>query len=194
MLDKSLEFLRLLRDFEEVKRKIYRPDGRQENDVEHSYQIAMMAWFWADQFNLDLSQEKLLKYALVHDLIEVHAGDTPAYSKDKSVFIEKEKKEKEALEIIKKDFAYFPDLISMIESYEDKQDEESVFTYEIDKLVPLLNLYMDDGYGWNKLKLTLEQIKKEKRSKVKTVPQLVDLLEEALGRAEKEQDRLFDLK
>lgn len=53
---------------------------------------------------------------------------------------------------------------------------------------------LDDGYGWNKLDITLEEIKKEKRSKIKTTKQLVDLLEQALDRFEKEKHLLFEKK
>ena len=51
MLDKSLEFLKFLRKFEQIKRKVLRPDSRAENDAEHSYQIAMMAWFLSNEFD-----------------------------------------------------------------------------------------------------------------------------------------------
>jgi putative hydrolase of HD superfamily len=193
MLDKSLKFLKLLRELEEIKRVIYRPLDRMENDVEHSYQVAMMAWFWADQFNLDLSHEKLLKYGLAHDLVEAYAGDTPVYGDYKGInTIEtKEKREAEALERIKKEFDNFSELIEVIEDYEEKKDMESVFIYELDKVIPALNLYLDDGYGWRKLGLTLEQVKKEKRKKVTSVKELVNLLEEALERFENEQEKLF---
>jgi putative hydrolase of HD superfamily len=154
----------------------------------------MMAWFLSNEFNLELSTEKLLKYGLAHDLIEVYAGDTPAYSQDKNVHESKKEREEKALERIKIEFSHFKELLNTIETYEKKVDEESVFVYEIDKIVPALNLYLDDGYGWNKLELTLEQIKKEKRSKVKNVNELVDLLEETLERFEKEEGKLFTLK
>jgi len=194
MLDKSLEFLKFLRKFEEIKRTVYRPDGREENDAEHSYQIAMMAWFLSNEFDLKLSTEKLLKYGLVHDLVEVYAGDTPAYSADLQIHQSKKEREEKAFERITKEFTHFEELIETITAYEKKEDEESIFVYEIDKIIPALNLYMDDGYGWNKMGLTLEQIKKEKRSKVKNVKQLVDLLEETLERFEKEEGKLFTLK
>ncbi len=191
MLDKSLEFLKLLRDLEEVKRTIHRNSERLENDVEHSYQVAMMSWFLADQFQLNLSREKLLSYGLVHDLVEVHAGDTPAYKNQEGVAT-KEAREKEALATLKRDYAHFPSLIDAILKYESKTNAESVFVYEVDKLVPALNIYLDDGYGWNKLGLELKKIKEEKRSKIKNTKELVSLLEETLARFEKEEARLFE--
>lgn len=193
MLEESLKFLKLLRDLEKVERTIYRSESKKENDVEHSYQVAMMSWFLSDQFNLKLSKEKLLMYGLVHDLIEVYAGDTPAYFQNhpNSADTKKEREEK-ALVLIREEVSNFKDLLDAIEKYEHRQDKESVFVYEVDKLVPLLNLYLDDGYGWNKLGLTLEQIKKEKRSKITSTKELVDLLEEALRRCQEEEEKLFE--
>lgn len=194
MLDKSLQFLKLLRDLEKVERTIYRPLRAQENDVEHSYQIAMMGWFLNDQMDLGLSKEKLLTYGLVHDLVEAYAGDTPVYTDDpKNSKETKHEREAAALETIRSKFTHFPDLIDIIESYEQKADPESIFIYEIDKLVPILNIYLDEGYGWNKLGLTLDQIKKEKRSKITQVVEIKKLLEELLSQLDEEKDSLFDL-
>lgn len=172
---------------------IYRPGDRQENDVEHSYQLAMMAWFLSEQFNLSLSKEKLFKYGLAHDLVEVYAGDTPAYAVEGGINTQETKKEREAraFEKIKQEFGYFHDLMETIELYEHLKDDESLFIYELDKILPPLNIYLDDGYGWNKFGITLDEISVEKRRKVTHVRELVDLLKEMLERFEKEKGRLF---
>lgn len=190
MLDRSLHFLKFLREFEKVERAVYRPTDRKENDAEHSYQTTMMAWFLAHQFDLPLSTEKILQYALVHDLVEVYAGDTPVFSEKNSH--DKKERERGALEKIKDTLSHFPELIDTIEQYEQKSDPESVFVYEIDKLIPAFNIYIDNGYGWNKLGVTLDQIKKEKVKKVKNTKELVNLLEELLDRLEKEREQLFE--
>ncbi len=198
MLDKTLVFLKLLRDFEKVERILFRRDGdRAENDVEHSYQVAMMSWFLSEQFKLPLSQEKLLKYGLVHDLVEVYAGDTPVFLKNHigtNTHFTKKEREARALIHLKKEFSHFDDFIETIESYESKKDDESVFIYELDKILPPLNAYLDNGHGWNKFNITLEEISTEKRNKVKNSKELIQLLEEMLGRFENEKDRLFTSK
>ncbi len=193
VFDESLEFLRLLRDFENIERTIYRPDDRKENDIEHSYQVAMFAWFLSSRFGLSLSLEKLLAYGLVHDLVEVYAGDTPVYNREHSpntVATKKEREEK-ALLRIKKEFHHFNGLTDAIHAYETKSDDESIFIYEIDKLLPALNIYLDGGYGWRKLDIVLSDVQEEKRTKVKSTKQLVSLLEEALARFEQEEEHLF---
>ncbi|MES2623581.1 MAG: HD domain-containing protein [Patescibacteria group bacterium] len=190
MLEKTLNFLTLLRNLEKVERTVYRPGDTFENDTEHSYQVAMLAWFLADQFKLSLSKEKLFKYALAHDVVEVYAGDTPVYGSEE-VKASKQEREEKSLERIKGEFGYFPDLIESIESYEQRNDEESIFIYELDKLLPPLNMYLDGGYGWNKFSITLEQIEVEKRSKVKNAKDMVVLLEEMLKRFQDEKESLF---
>ncbi len=193
MLNKSLDFLKILRELEKVERAVYRPNDKKENDVEHSYQVAMMSWFLANQLKLDLSVEKLVCYGLVHDLVEVYAGDTPAYSKkDKNTQETKKEREEMALRRIKNEFSHFDSLLSCIDSYENKQDKESVFVYEVDKLLPALNLYLDGGYGWKKHGLTFDDVKKEKRSKIVSTRELVNLLEETLSRFEEEKRELFE--
>jgi putative hydrolase of HD superfamily len=192
IFDESMRFLKILRELELVERVVYRPSDKRENDVEHSYQIAMMAWFLNNHFKLNLSVEKLLKYGLVHDLIEVYAGDTPAYAKNQTENTSATKKvrEEEAFVRLKKEFDS-EEFIQMIEDYEKKADLESRFVYDIDKLVPAMNIFLDKGYGWNKLNLNLSEIKEEKRIKIKSTKQTIDFLEEALSRFEREEDRLF---
>jgi putative hydrolase of HD superfamily len=197
MLDKSLNFLKFLREFEKIERTIYRPGEieKAENDAEHSYQVAMMAWFLNNEFDLGLSLEKLLKYGLAHDLVETYSGDTPVYNhivKSENSIDTKEQREKLAFERIKKEFGEFDDLIETIENYENKIDDESVFVYELDKIIPVLNIYLDKGYSWKKLKLKIEDLETQKRSKVKKVSQLVDLLEDLLDAMNRDKDKLFN--
>ena len=69
----------------EVQRADYWPGSHKrsnETDIEHSYCLAMTSWQLATTLHLPLSQEKILKYALIHDLPEVYAGDVPLFSSD----------------------------------------------------------------------------------------------------------------
>ena len=196
MLDKSLHFLQMLRDFEKVERVLYRSETKRENDVEHSYQLAMMAWFFVDHFKLPLSKEKIMMYALTHDLVEVYAGDTPAYHVPGHPHTLETKKEREekALVELKQNFSHFKDMVDTVAAYEHKTDDESIFIYELDKLVPALNIYLDNGLSWNKLGITLNDVIREKRKKITSVKELVAVLEELLERLEAEQGRLFGKK
>lgn len=75
-----LEFQKLLVQFQHISRVTHIPGSWEaENDTEHSYNLAMTAWFLAPHFP-QLDCDKLIRYALVHDLVEVHAGDTYIYA------------------------------------------------------------------------------------------------------------------
>src|SRR3546814_779410 len=77
-IHRLIAFQKLLVSFSDVRRASYLPDGRHENDVEHSYFLAMAVWFLAPHFP-KLNADKMLRLALAHDLVEVHSGDTFVY-------------------------------------------------------------------------------------------------------------------
>jgi len=88
--------------------------------------------------------EKVIVYALVHDLVEAYAGDTDPYSCSSEDYLTKHTKEMDALQKIKEETTFFPQLAERIESYESQQDEESQFVKSIDKSsYPLLQLRDD---------------------------------------------------
>lgn len=80
-LSKLLNFANLMSSFRAIKRDIPKYHNVEpENDAEHSYQLAMMCWYITTIENLNLDINKILKYALVHDLAEVYAGDVSLYT------------------------------------------------------------------------------------------------------------------
>jgi len=81
----TTDFLLELDALKLVNRRTYIVGGiRIENSAEHSWHLAMACWSISQSFNIKLSLEKLLKLALVHDLGEIDAGDTPLYSNDRA--------------------------------------------------------------------------------------------------------------
>jgi putative hydrolases of HD superfamily len=89
-IEKKLKFIELVDEMKNIKRAIFLRDGTQENDAEYSYHLAMMVMTFIDDFP-ELDYEKCLKIALIHDLIEIYAGDTVALDKE----AEKTKKQRE---------------------------------------------------------------------------------------------------
>ena len=76
-IDRIAELQQLIANFGSVRRYIQFADkGHLETDVEHSYGLAFTAWYLALQLAPQLDIGKILKYALAHDLVELHAGDT----------------------------------------------------------------------------------------------------------------------
>jgi len=146
--EKLTQFLRLTHQFQNVKRTNRAADAeRRENDAEHSFQTALIAWFLADMLQLPLDRERLIKYALVHDLAEVYAGDVdPHYSSDDQKR-DKSKHEHDALLRLEHEFPEFPQLHEAQRKYHQREDPEAEFVYALDKLLCFLNIYMtNDPY------------------------------------------------
>jgi len=146
--DKLTRFIHLTHQFQNVKRTNLAADTEhRENDAEHSFQIAIVAWFLADLFKLPLNRERLLKYALVHDLGEVYAGDVDPHYSSKEKIKEKAEGENAAMIQIKQEFPEFSELHKAQKGYHDKEDAESEFVYALDKLLCFLNIHMiNDPY------------------------------------------------
>jgi putative hydrolase of HD superfamily len=124
-----------------------------ENDAEHSFQLAMICWQLAETKNLKLNKTKILQYALVHDLVEVYAGDTDPHKSSESYLLSKDEREARAMKKIKKSFPNFSALSKAIEGYERKKDKESRLVYVMDKILPVINTYKvgDKYYVQNKV-------------------------------------------
>ena len=184
-LENLLRFVELLNRYRAVTRKIYaNAEDRLENDVEHSYQLAMLAWYIADAENLSLNKNLLLKYALVHDLVETYAGDTSAFAAEDARRLKIESESK-ALDQLAKDFAEFSELPKLIHEYEERKNDESRFIYALDKFQPTLNIYSDGGRSWRRGGVSLAMIIDFKREKIAEIPVLKGYFDELLSLLEK---------
>lgn len=197
-LKSIIKFVELIHDFQNVERVMWLK-GREhrENDVEHSYQLAMVAWYAISTFKLPLNTDKAIKYGLLHDLVEVYAGDTDAFDKDASQHESKVEREHAALVKLKSEFAEFPEMIALIEQYELREDEESKFVYALDKIIAPINVYLDDGRTWQKKGITFDKLLANKLPKVSAHPetkkyfdQLVVLLETQQHLFPKEDEKI----
>jgi putative hydrolase of HD superfamily len=182
-IHRLLELQNVLLQFRAIERSIYLPPGtdKHENDVEHSYSLAMAAWFLSQSFP-ELESDKVIRLSLVHDLIEVHAGDTYAYSDDVTLST-KEAREKEAFHKLSQEWQDFPEMLTAIEEYEARQTAEAKFVYALDKIQPAMLDYLNQGVGWRKLGITHAMFRTEKDRKVPVSPQAneyMDQLHEAL--------------
>jgi putative hydrolase of HD superfamily len=141
--------------------------GRCENDSEHSFQLAITAWYICESEQNSLDIEKIVKYSLIHDLVEVYAGDTPLYSKDRELIRTKEFRENKALEKLIDFFEVNKSFKEAFMNYNEKNDPESKFVYALDKLLPLINIYLDGGGAWRSHHISVEEIEKKVAPKIK---------------------------
>lgn len=170
-LEDIQKLLGLIDQFKTVKRTS-RNVGQEshENDAEHSYELAIVCWFLANEINridATLDMEKILKYALVHDLVEVYAGDTNSF--DEEAVATKKEREYAAFEKIRQEFVLFPEMISSIENYEDQMDSESVFVRSVDKIQPMLASLREYEISGRKsnIRMSLDELSALKESKIK---------------------------
>lgn len=192
MIQDFLASLRLLHDFQKVERVILVPGSeRNENDVEHSYLLAMLAWQIAEMVAPHLSREKVLKYALVHDLVEVYAGDTYFYDTQSDVFRDKTAREHAAMKRILEEKMLSEDMCASLAAYEARMDSEAQFVYALDKLIPIMSIYLDGGKTWKAHGITFENLHRLKREKIVGSPEILKLFDELVVLLEKDKQVLF---
>lgn len=161
-IEKDIEFIVLL---EEMK-KIYRRtkiigESRRENDAEHTWHIATMALFLEKYAVKKIDVNYSIQMLLVHDLVEIYAGDTFAY--DVKANEDKFSREKKAMEKLKSllDDENAKKLETLWLEFEDMETEESKYSNAMDRLQPVLsNIFTKNGGTWVEGKVTLSQIEK----------------------------------
>jgi putative hydrolase of HD superfamily len=178
--DKILEFVTFLNNFRLVERvqSVVGLD-RKENDSEHSYIFTMYAWYVCNIFKLKLNVNKVIKYCLVHDLVETYAGDVGFWEKGELVNNKKEK-EHEAYLKIKRQFSNFKELSKTILDYENKKDKEAKFVYALDKTIDVVEIFLENGKCWKEYvpEATFDKHLQKKREKIKEVEPAKSINEE----------------
>lgn len=132
--------------------------GRNENDAEHSWHMAIMAWLLKEYSNDEIDISKVILMCLIHDLVEIYAGDTYAY--DTENLKTQKSRENEAKEKL---FSILPEdqkakLISLFDEFEAYQTAESKFAHAMDNLQPLILNDSNDGGDWREHQVTEQQI------------------------------------
>ena len=166
MRDEIFSLIKLLTDFQMVERGVFVPGtGRKENDTEHSYNLAVAAWILITKDKLPLDLNKVLRYALVHDLVELHAGDT--FALDNHQTATKADREAAAMKQLEAD-ELTRCLSDDIHAYEALADEEAKFVYALDKLMPAFGILYGNATIWKDNSLTQDQWEAKFRTKIET--------------------------
>jgi putative hydrolase of HD superfamily len=161
-----LDFVQLTHEIRRIKRAIELENGVFENDAEHQYQLAMACWFLIEHEGLELDKFKVIAMAMVHDIVEVYAGDviTFAPNDQKANQIVNEKKARKSL---KNQWPNFPSMHELIDEYESGKTPESRFVFAMDKLLPAINNYQYGAKAWRKHGITLSRLKENKRDQIR---------------------------
>jgi putative hydrolase of HD superfamily len=108
--------------------------------------LGLVACAFAARHFPDLDLGRVAQYALVHDLVEVYAGDTPTLRISAAQRLGKHEREMAALERIERELGdQLPWVAETIRSYEDRQDREARFVKALDKLLPAVTNIVNDG-------------------------------------------------
>jgi putative hydrolases of HD superfamily len=180
------EFAEFLNHFRVIERVIwYEGKNTPERNGEHAFQLALFAWFANQRLKLGLSSNSLVFYALVHDLWEVYAGDTPAFQdlRKETQFrhADKEQREVAAFERIKQEWqTRFPEMVERMQAYWDQSDEESRFVRALEKLLAMINVATEHQAcrTWRILAITLEEVDVYNRTRAAIHPAVVPLYDE----------------
>lgn len=158
-LRQQIEFILEVDKLKNIVRQTYISDGsRKENDSEHSWHLALMSILLCEYSNEKVDAFKVMTMVLIHDIIEIDAGDTYAYDEEGS--ITKSEREKKAADrifnLLPKDQAEY--MMSLWEEFESGSTEEAKFAATLDKLQPLLLNDKTDGRSWKEHSIKKEQV------------------------------------
>ena len=145
----QIKFLLVIDEMKNVLRRNLVVDGsRRENDAEHSWHLAMLAMILEEYSAEKVDIERVLKITLVHDLVEVYAGDTFAY--DAKGNEDKLDREIDAANRLfgMLDPVQGAEIRALWDEFEAKETAESRYANAVDRLQPLLLNYMTNGHTW----------------------------------------------
>ena len=132
--------------------------GRNENDAEHAWHMAVMAYLLQEYANEEVNIAKVMLMCLIHDIVEIDAGDTYAY--DPEALKTQQAREDAAKERI---FSLLPEdqraeLIALFDEFEAAQTPEAKFAHSLDNLQPLLLNNSNEGADWKAHRVTAKQV------------------------------------
>ena len=160
-LQKQMDFILEIDKSKNVFRQTYLADGgRKENDGEHSWHLAVMAFLLAEHANSPVDVLKVMKMVLIHDLVEIDAGDTYAYDTSGN-------ETKRARELLAADriFNLLPKdqaqgLRALWDEFEAQESPEARFAHALDKCQPLLLNDATNGISWREHDVHHDQVYK----------------------------------
>jgi len=160
-LERQMNFIMEADQLKNINRQTYIADGtRKENDSEHSWHLALMAMLLSEHANEEIDVLKAMSMVLIHDIVEIDAGDTYAYDEEgKATQREREEKAADRLfNILPKDQA--EKCISLWHEFEANETAEARFATTLDHCQPTLLNHMSDGKSWVEHGVKLSQILK----------------------------------
>jgi len=158
-LRQQVSFLIEIDRLKHVLRRSRLADGsRQENSAEHSWHLAVAALLLAEHADRPVDLARVVKMALIHDIVEIDAGDTFFY--DAAGALDKADREARAADRL---FGLLPpdqaaELRALWDEFEARRTPEACFAYALDRFLPLLHNYLTGGQPWRQHGVRGEQV------------------------------------
>ena len=134
--------------------------GRRENDAEHAWHMAIMIYLLREYANEKIDLAKTMMMALIHDIVEIDAGDTYAY--DTAALATQQEREAKAAQRI---FGLLPEdqreeMLALFQEFEDYETPEARFAHVLDNLQPLMLNDSNNGGDWREHQVKRSQVYK----------------------------------
>jgi len=158
-LKKQIEFIVEIDKLKQICRQTVLMDkSRNENDAEHSWHLAVMAILLKEYTKEPVDLEKVMKMVLIHDLVEIDAGDTFCY--DEKANLDKGDREQKAAARL---FSMLPEdqgreIHGLWEEFEECETPEARFAAALDRLQPLIHNTRTEGHTWKKGNVTSDKV------------------------------------
>lgn len=188
-LEQQLNFVKEIDKLKRVQRKSFVSGSRRlENSAEHSWHVAMMAWVLSEHAAPPgVDANRVLKMLLVHDLVEIDAGDTLLYAEAEMHRAQREREIAAAQRL----FSLLPEgqgssLRALWEEFEARETADAKFAAAVDRLQPLILNFMSEGAAWRRHGVTAPEVFEKNRHIAEGSPELwaaaQQLIDEAIRR------------
>lgn len=192
-LEKIVEFCRTIDREKFIQRKTYLTGGeRLENDAEHAWHLAVMALLLGEYSNADIDLLRVVSMVLIHDLVEIYAGDTFAY--DEAGMKTQKARESAAAERL---FPMLPDDLAsrfrgLWDEFESEETAEAKFAHTLDNFQPMMLQAATDGRAWREGGRRLSEVLRRNARTAEGSKMLWDYAEEHFIRPQIEKGHLKD--
>ena len=166
-----------------LRQTILIDQSRQENDAEHSWHFAVTAMILSEYAAPEVDISRVVKIALIHDLIEIYAGDTFAY--DEEGYEDKTERELAAADKI---FGMLPpnqraELYALWQEFEQMETPDAKYAAAMDRIQPLINGYMTDDHTWRLGGVTIDKVYRRMAPVKTATPELWPFVEHVIASA-----------
>ena len=173
LLEQQIAFIVEIDRLKTIVRQNYLADGsRRENTAEHSWHVTLMAMILSEHAAEPVDRARVLELLLVHDLVEIDAGDTFAY--DSAGEQTKAAREQAAAERI---FGLLPaaqaeQLRAAWDEYEASETPEARFALSLDRLMPMIHNSLTEGRAWQANGVAADKVRHRAESITRGAPEL----------------------